>query len=96
MGMEPSGAIAGRDMLPVEEPVDGIENLLVSERHTFLSEAEEAVVTNTIPWALTRPLAPHRLQMRMAGSILVSLVKELGRSERVSSRQECPRRDGGH
>ena len=40
MGMEPSGAIAGRDMLPVEEPVDGIENLLVSERHTFLSEAE--------------------------------------------------------
>ena len=90
MGMEPSGAIVGRDMLPVEEPVDGIENLLVSERHAFLSEIEGAVVTSMIPWVLTRPLAPHRLQMRTAGSILV------GRSEGVSSRQECPRRDGGH
>ena len=36
VGMEPSDTITGRDTLPIEESVDSIDNLLVSESHTFL------------------------------------------------------------
>lgn len=44
----------------------------------------------TMPWALTRPRAPQRLQMRSAGSILG--IGSVG----INSRQEWPLRDGGH
>ena len=50
----------------------------------------------TMPWALTRPRAPQRLQMRSAGSTLVGAVALRGMSVGVISRQVCPRRDGGH
>lgn len=90
VGLEPSSTVDGRHVLTVKESVDGLDYLLVSEVHTFLFARLSLLVGSrwSIPWALTRPGAPQRLQTRRAGSILGRMTDLRGRSAGVSSRQE--------
>ena len=47
------------------------------------------------PCASTRPGFPQREQTRIAGVILSAAIEPRGSSSKRSSRQECPRREGG-